>query len=132
MLSCLPWRGDILGFNHWEQLYQLAVYASHMWLGTTHQNQILVLLQCDLLFKGSRIEVSGMTFFVALCDAYNCCDSGEYEGSQHFAWIREIGKALVSGAANHSQHKWWPLGGHSTLHSPTYSDQSPSSLTIFR
>ena len=35
-----------------------------MWLGTTHQNQILVLLQCNLLFKGSRIEVSGMTFLL--------------------------------------------------------------------
>ena len=38
-----------------------------------------------------------MAFFVALREAYNCCNSGEYEGSRHFTWIREIGKALASG-----------------------------------
>ena len=97
MLSCLPWCGDIQGFDHREPLYQLAVYASHTWLGTTHENQILDLLRRDLLFKGSRVEVAGMAFFVALRDAYNCRNSGEYEGSRHFTWIREIGKALASG-----------------------------------
>ena len=49
MLSCLPWSGDIYGFDHCEPLYMLATYASHKWLATTHENQILDLLQWDLL-----------------------------------------------------------------------------------
>ena len=47
--------------------------------------------------KNSRVEVAGMAFFVALREAYNCRNSGEYEESRHFTWIREIGKALASG-----------------------------------
>jgi hypothetical protein len=97
ILSCLPWCGDVQGFDHREPLYQLAIYASRAWLGTTHENQILDLLRRDLLLKGSRVEVPGMAFFTTLCEAYNCRNTGEYEESQHFAWIREIGKALVLG-----------------------------------
>jgi hypothetical protein len=38
-----------------------------------------------------------MAFFTTLGQAYACRDTGEYEGSRHFAWIRNIGEALVSG-----------------------------------
>ncbi|KIM89787.1 hypothetical protein PILCRDRAFT_49180, partial [Piloderma croceum F 1598] len=85
MLSCLPWCGDIRGFDHNEPLHQLVMYASRAWLGTMHENQILDLLQRELLLKGSRIEVAGMAFFTTLREAYNCRDTGE------------IGEALVSG-----------------------------------
>ncbi|KIM80018.1 hypothetical protein PILCRDRAFT_89854 [Piloderma croceum F 1598] len=97
MLSCIPWCGDIQGFDHNELLHQLATYASCAWLGITHQNQILNLFQCELLLKGSRIEVARMAFFTTIQEADNCCDTGKYEESQHFAWIRGIGEALVSG-----------------------------------
>src|SRR6202040_1785137 len=97
MLSCLPWCGDVRGFDHREPLYQIATYASHAWLGTTHKNQILDLLRRDLLLKGSKVEVPGMAFFPTLREAYNGRNTGEYGESQHFSWIREIGNALVSG-----------------------------------
>lgn len=75
----------------------MATYASRAWLGTTHENQILDLLRRELLLKGSRIEVPGMAFFATLRDACQCRNTGEYEGSRHFAWIRGIGEALVLG-----------------------------------
>ena len=85
MLSCLPWSGNIHGFDHAEPLDQLATYASHEWLGTTHENQILDLLRHDLLLNGSRIEVPGMAFFTTIRQAYERCDAGMYEESRHFA-----------------------------------------------
>jgi hypothetical protein len=45
MLSCLPWSGNIHGFDHNEPLYKLATFASHRWLATTHEDQILDLLR---------------------------------------------------------------------------------------
>jgi hypothetical protein len=38
MLSCLPWSGDVHGFDASKPLYKLATYASHEWLATTHEN----------------------------------------------------------------------------------------------
>jgi hypothetical protein len=97
MLSCLPWSGNIRGFDHNEPLYKLATYASHQWLATTHEDQILDLLRRDLLLKGAKIEIAGMAFFTTLRKAYDCRETGEYDESRAFAWIRDIGKALVMG-----------------------------------
>jgi hypothetical protein len=44
MLSCLPWSGDVRGFDASEPLYKLATYASREWFTTTNENQILDLL----------------------------------------------------------------------------------------
>jgi hypothetical protein len=97
MLSCLPWSGNIHGFDEMEPLYTLATYASHQWLTTTHENQILDLLRRDLLLQGSKVEIAGMAFFTTLRKAYDCCDTGQYSESRAFTWIRGIGTALVMG-----------------------------------
>jgi len=96
MLLCIPWSGNIRGFDHNEPLYKLAMYASHAWLATTHKNQILDFLHCDILLQGSKIEIANMDFFPGLCKAYNQQDTGEYDESCGFAWVHGIGKALVA------------------------------------
>lgn len=75
----------------------IATYASRMWLSTMHKDQILDLLCRDLLFQGLRAEIANMAFFEKLYEAYNCCDTGEYDEGWAFAWIRGIGNALVAG-----------------------------------
>lgn len=85
MLSCLPWYGNIRGFDDSEPLYRLATYASREWLATLHENQMLDLLRRDLLFTGSRTEIATMAFFTTLCQAYGCHDTGKYDESQGFA-----------------------------------------------
>ncbi|KIM71177.1 hypothetical protein PILCRDRAFT_93993 [Piloderma croceum F 1598] len=90
ILACIPWSGNIQGFDKREPLHKLATYASCSWLGTTHENQML-----DLF--GSSIEIANMAFFSTLCKAYEHCDTGEYEDSHSFAWVRGIGEALVNG-----------------------------------
>jgi len=97
MLSCLPWSGDVRGFNASELLYKLATYASREWLATMHEDQILDLLRRELLLKGTRTEIAQMAFFWSLHQAYTCHDTGEYEESHVFAWIQGIGTALVTG-----------------------------------
>ena len=97
MLSCLQWFGNIRGFDHEEPLSMVATYASRMWLSTMHENQILDLLRRDVLFQGLKAEIANMAFFETLRKAYNCRDTGEYDESRFFAWIRGIGKALVAG-----------------------------------
>jgi hypothetical protein len=47
VLSYLLWSGNICGFNNDEPLHTLAVYASHEWFSTMHENQMLNLLRCD-------------------------------------------------------------------------------------
>jgi hypothetical protein len=76
MLLCLPWSRDVRGFNASEPLYKLATYASCEWLATTHEDQILDLLQRELLLKGTRTEIAQMAFFWSLRQAYTCCDTG--------------------------------------------------------
>jgi hypothetical protein len=97
MLSCLPWSGNIHGFDDSEPLYMVATYASREWLATTHENQILDLLHRNLLLKGSRTEIVNMAFFTELRQAYDHCDTGDYDESHSFEWVRGIGKALVMG-----------------------------------
>jgi hypothetical protein len=36
-----------------------------------------------------------MASFESFCQAYDCCDTGGYDESCRFAWIQEIGVALV-------------------------------------
>jgi hypothetical protein len=96
-LACIPWSGNIRGFDEREPLHKLATYASRSWLGTTHENQMLDLLRRDLLFSGSSIEIANMAFFSTLHRAYEHRDTGEYEDSRSFAWVRGIGEALVNG-----------------------------------
>jgi hypothetical protein len=43
------------------------------------------------------IEIPKTAFFTTLHEAYKCCNTGEYEQSQCFAWIRGIGEALALG-----------------------------------
>jgi hypothetical protein len=62
-----------------------------------HEDQILNLLCRNLLFQGLRAEIANMAFFEKLCKAYNHHDTGEYDESRAFTWIRAIGKALVAG-----------------------------------
>lgn len=97
ILACIPWSGNIQGFDEREPLHKIATYASHSWLGTTHKNQMLDLLQRDLLFSGSSIEIANMAFFGTLRKAYEHCDTGKYEDSCSFAWVRGIREALVNG-----------------------------------
>jgi hypothetical protein len=87
ILSYLPWSGCIWGFDSSEPLHTLATYATCNWLSTTHEDQMLDLLQCDVLFKGLKIKIKNMAFFMKLCNAYNHWDSGEYSESCCFAHI---------------------------------------------
>jgi len=97
MPSCLLWSGNICGFDHNEPLYKLATYASHAWLATTHENQILDLLRHDILLHGSNIEIANMDFFPSLRKAYDQRDMDVYDESRSFAWVRGIRRELVAG-----------------------------------
>jgi hypothetical protein len=81
VLSYLPWLGNICGFDNDEPLHKLALYMSCKWLTTTHQDQMLDLLQCDLLLKGSKFEIENMAFFAKLRQGYDCCDMDVYDES---------------------------------------------------
>jgi hypothetical protein len=85
VLSYLPWSGDICGFGDPEPLHRLATYASHAWLASMHENQMLDLLRRDLLLRGSKVEIQNLSFFKDLQQAYEQRDTGQYDQSNHFA-----------------------------------------------
>jgi hypothetical protein len=97
VLLYLPWLGNICGFDNDEPLYKLALYTSREWLTTTHQDQMLDLLQCDLLLKGSKVEIENIAFFAKLQQGYDCHDMDVYDESRAFACPRGVVLALEVG-----------------------------------
>jgi hypothetical protein len=48
ILSCLSWSGNVLRFDGYDLIYKLATFASHAWLATTHMDEMLDLLWCNV------------------------------------------------------------------------------------
>ena len=110
----LPWAGEAHGFPDPEPVVLFAHYLSEGWLRTTHINQQLDLLQCDLVLGGHlHIEVVNPRFFTKLLELYNTRSHVPYVNKSGSRNIWAIGEALaqgvrlkVGGVANINANHW--------------------------
>lgn len=98
-LSTLEWSGCIKGCGEEEPINVLAAYATHQWLTTTHENQLLYLLFRDLAHDPTarRLHIEDLQFWTYIEKFYSHRDSDVYTKSRYFAYAKGVGESLSSG-----------------------------------
>jgi hypothetical protein len=101
-LSTLEWSGYIKGCGDEEPINVLAAYATHQWLTTTHENQILYLLLQDLAHDPTarKLHVEDLQFWTYINQAHSHRNSDTYMETKYFAYARGVGESLSSGTRN--------------------------------
>ena len=98
-LTSLAWAGDVRGFSEHEPVHKLATYATHNWLSSVHENQMLDLLRTEIRLDRTRprIVIKSTDFPHALQAAYEQRDTGDYMDNRYFDHIRQTGVELGNG-----------------------------------
>jgi hypothetical protein len=95
-LSTLEWSGCIKGCGEEDPINTLASYATHQWLTTTHENQILHLLLRDLAHNPAarKFHIEDLQFWSYIKQSYDKHQSDMYTESKYFAYARGVGESL--------------------------------------
>jgi hypothetical protein len=105
-LASLPWAGTIRGFSDEEPVHKLATYATHNWLSTVHEHQMLDLLRVEIRLDPTRprIIIKDTAFPHMLHAAYEQRDTGYCSDNRYFDPLREIGVDMGNGTHKELQY----------------------------
>ncbi|KAJ7056037.1 hypothetical protein C8F01DRAFT_1234071 [Mycena amicta] len=114
-LGEIAWKGEIKGFIDAKSTRYLACWLTTDWLATTHEHQLLEILQRDLRMGPTSTDMLQDTFFTpALITAFH--NSDRYSSSRNYSWLRGIGQAFATGdlarfatIANINENHWIAL-----------------------
>ena len=97
ILPHLPWTGNLTGFTHTIDIYQLSAFLTDEWLTCDHEIMMLDILKQDLAAANcaDNVLVEDTAFLTLLTVAYR--NQQEYNSSQAYEWIRNRGNSLASG-----------------------------------
>jgi hypothetical protein len=94
-LSQLPWSGNVKGFSEEEEITHLHKYGTTTWLSTTHENQMLDLLQQDLLehqYDRDMVKIVSTYFVQAL---FNRSSHKKHD----WGWVKRVRETFARGGA---------------------------------
>lgn len=101
LLVKIKYQDNVRGFERdLEPISSLPTYLTEDWFSTTHENQMLEVLQRNVLADAKlreSVEIVDLHFFQMLQHAYNNRGSSDYLESRYATSIRELGQELAVG-----------------------------------